>query len=118
MLTSLPRDVPDMDMFDYSTLMLVVDMAAGMSKEEIYDTFSIQREDMNKDEAIYFDEFYAYGKGMAVHKVVQNLIDATKGRTGAQAAMSFLRRFAKEFEGEVEGDTSGSFSFTFDSGEK
>ena len=52
---------------------------------------------------------------MAVHKVVTNLVESTKGRQGQAAAISFLRRFAKEFEGEVEGDKNGSFSFTFGS---
>ena len=113
MLTSLPREVPEMDLFDLPILMDVVDMAAGMSKEEILKTFSIDSQDMTKDEEIYFNEFYNYGRGMAVRKVVNNLIESSKGRQGQAAAMAFLRRFAKEFEGEVEGDNSGTFSFSF-----
>lgn len=113
MLKSLPREVPEMDILDLETLELVKDMAAGMTKEEVLATFSINAEEFSTDEQIYFDEFYAYGKGMAVHIVVTNLIAATKGRQGQPAAMSFLRRFAKEFEGEVESDSSGSFSFSF-----
>lgn len=113
MLTELPRDVPDMDMFDLTTLNKVAEMAAGMSKEEIYETFSVDPEDFTKDEKIYFTEFYNYGRGMAINRVVQNLVEATKGRTGTIASMAFLRRFAKEWEGEVEGDASGSMSFQF-----
>ena len=113
MLKTLPRDVPEMDTLDYVTLMTVKDMAAGMSKDEVLGTFSIQMDDLTKTERIYFDEFYAFGKGMAVNQVVQNLIESTKGRQGQAAAMSFLRRFAKEWEGEVEGDSSGAFSFSF-----
>ena len=113
MLKTLPRDVPEMDTLDYVTLMTVKDMAAGMSKDEVLGTFSIQMDDLTKTERIYFDEFYAFGKGMAVNQVVQNLIESTKGRQGQAAAMSFLRRFAKEWEGEVEGDSGGAFSFSF-----
>ena len=113
MLKSLPRDVPEMDIFDYTTLMTVKEMAAGMSKEEILNTFSIKEDDLSKTEKIHFDEFFAYGKGMAVKEVINNLVESTKGRQGQAAAMAYLRRFAKEFEGEVEGDTSASFSFQF-----
>jgi hypothetical protein len=90
-------------------------MAAGMSKEEILETLFIKEDDLSKDERIAFAEFYQWGRGMAVHKTVQNLMEQTKGKGGTPAAMAFLRRFAKEFEGEVEGDNSGSFSFTFGS---
>lgn len=113
MLKTLPREVPEMDILDYVTLMTIKDMAAGMNPDEILATFSIDKDDLSKTEQIYFDEFYAYGKGMAVNIVVQNLLESTKGKTGQQAAMAFLRRFAREFEGEVEGDSSGSFSFSF-----
>lgn len=113
MLKTLPRDVPEMDTLDYVTLMTVKDMAAGMSKEEILATFSIEWDDLSKTEQIYFEEFSAFGKGMAVNLVVQNLLESTKGRAGSQAAMQFLKRFAKEFESDVEGDSSGSFSFSF-----
>ena len=112
---ALPEDVPEMPILDLELLDLVKDMAAGMSKEEVLATFSIKADDFNEDEVIYFDEFYAYGKGMAVHKVVNNLIDSTKGRAGQGACMAFLRRFAKEWESEIEGDSSGNFSFTFGS---
>lgn len=118
MLTTIPRDVPDMDLLSYSTLMLVVDMAATMNKKEILDAFSIDEAEFTLDERTYFDEFYAYGKGMAIHTVGQNLIAATRGRNGAQAAMQYLKRFAKEFESDVEGDSTGSFSFTFGSIDK
>ena len=113
MLKTLPRDVPEMDILDYVTLMMVKDMGAAMSKDEILDTFSIDWDDLSKTEQIYFEEFMAFGKGMAVNTVVQNLIDSTKGRQGQAAAMAFLRRFGKEFESEIEGDSSGSFSFQF-----
>ena len=116
-MKALPTEVPEMDNLDYVTLVLVSEMAAGMSKEEIFDTLYIKAEDLDADEKIAFAEFYQWGRGMAVHKVVKNLIESSKGKGGQQAAMAFLRRFAKEFEGEVEGDTSGSFSFTF-GGEK
>ena len=109
----IPREVPEMDIFDYTSLCTVKDMAAGMSKEEILATFHISLDDLSKTEEIYFDEFYAYGKGMAVNVVVQNLIESTRGRQGQAAAMQFLKRFAKQFEGEIEGDSSGSFSFSF-----
>lgn len=113
MLKELPKKVPEMDILDYEILMLIKDMAAGMTKKEILDTFSIEVEDFSKDEEIFFNEFYSFGKGMAIHKVVTNLVDSTKGRQGQAAAMSFLRRFASEFESEIEGDKNGSFSFTF-----
>jgi len=115
MLKSLPRDVPEMDTLDFTTLMQVKDMAAGMSKDEILTTFSIVKDDLDKDEIIYFDEFYNFGRGMAVSKVVNNLIDSTRGKQGSAAAMAFLRRFASEFEKEVEGDSSGEFNFQFGS---
>ena len=113
MLKHLPRDVPDFDTLDFTTLMMVKEMAAGMNKEEILATFSIKAEDLDVDETIYFDEFYNYGRGTAVNQVIQNLLQASKGKGGQQAAMAFLRRFSKEFEGEIEGDSSGSFSFSF-----
>lgn len=113
MLKSLPRDVPEMDTLDFATLMQVKEMAAGMNKAEIMETFSIEAEDLDEDEVIYFDEFYNYGRGMAVNRVVQNLLDASKGKGGQAAAMAFLRRFSKEFESELEGDSKGSFSFSF-----
>lgn len=113
MLKELPKKVPEMDILDHELLVMVKDMAAGMTKEEIMSTFSMKTDDFSKEEVIFFDEFYHYGKGMAVHKVVTNLVESTKGRQGQAAAMSFLRRFAKNFEGEVEGDSSGSFSFRF-----
>ncbi len=113
MLTALPREVPDMDNLDLTMLNQVTEMAAGMTKDEIFETFSIKQDDLDEDEIIYFDEFYAFGRGMAVNRVVQNLLANTKGKAGQAAAMSFLRRFAKGFEGEVEGDQSGEFNFTF-----
>lgn len=113
MLTALPREVPDMENLDLTLLNQIKDMAAGMSKDEIFQTFSIDEKDLDKDEIIYFTEFYNYGRGMAVNRVVQNLLDNTKGKAGQAAAMSFLRRFSKEFENEVEGDATGEFSFTF-----
>ena len=102
-----------MEFLDLTTLNQIKEMAAGMSKEEILLTFSIKYDDLSNDEVIYFDEFYQYGRGMAVNRVVQNLLENTKGKTGQAAAMSFLRRFAKQFEQELESDTSGEFSFTF-----
>ena len=113
MLLQLPREVPEMDLLDLTTLMQVKEMAAGMTKDEILLTFSIKEDDLSTDEKIYFDEFYQYGRGTAINRVVQNLLDNTKGKAGQLAAMSFLRRFAKDFEGEIEGDSSGEFSFTF-----
>ncbi len=113
MLKELPKKVPEMDILDHEILMTIKDMAAGMTKEEVLSTFSMSREDFSEEEEVFFDEFYNYGRGMAVHKVVTNLVESTKGRQGQAAAMSFLRRFAKEFEGELEGDSSGSFSFRF-----
>ena len=115
MLKELPKKVPEMDILDYEILILIKDMAAGMTKEEVLSTFSITSDDFSAEEEIFFNEFYNYGRGMAVHKVVTNLVESTKGRQGQGAAISFLRRFAKEFEGEVEGDKNGSFSFTFGS---
>lgn len=115
MLKELPKRVPEMDVLDHDLLLMVKDMAAGMSKEEILETFSITWEDLSEEEEVFFNEFYNYGKGMAVHKVVSNLIESTKGRQGQAAAMSYLRRFAKEFEGDVEGETKGEFSFVFGS---
>ena len=102
-----------MDHLDYVSLVLISEMAAGMNKEEILSTLYLKVEDLDTDEVIAFDEFYNWGRGMAVHKVVKNLIESSKGKGGQPAAMSFLRRFAKEFEGEVESDQSGSFSFQF-----
>ena len=113
MLKELPKKVPEMDILDYEILILIKDMAAGMTKEEVMSTFSITNDDFSVEEEIFFNEFYNYGRGMAVHKVVNNLIESTKGRQGQAAAMSFLRRFASEFEGTVEGDSKGSFSFQF-----
>lgn len=112
-MKQLPTEVPDMDHLDYVTLVLVSDMAAGMTKEEIFATLYLKAEDLDTDEVIAFDEFYQWGRGMAVHKVVKNLVEQSKGKGGQPAAMAFLRRFADEFEGEVEGDQSGSFSFQF-----
>ena len=113
MMKNLPVKVPDMDTLDYTTLMLIKDMASGMTKQEILNTFTIDMDDLDENEVIYFNEFYNYGRGMAVKVVINNLIDSTKGKAGQPAAMAFLRRFAKEFENEVEGDSSGSFSFNF-----
>lgn len=113
MLKSLPTDVPPMDNLDYVTLMLIKDMAAGMTEDEVLQTFSMDKENFSADEKIYFKEFYNFGRGMAVHIVVQNLVAASKGRNGIAASMSFLRRFAKEFESDLESDSSGSFSFQF-----
>lgn len=84
-----------------------------MNLEEIFQTFSINEKSLSKDEVIYVNEFYNYGRGMAVNRVVQNLLANTKGKAGQAAAMSFLRRFAKEFESEIESDASGEFNFQF-----
>jgi hypothetical protein len=114
MLKELPKKVPDMDILDYELLMLIKDMAGTMmTKEEVLATFTIPGDDLSEEEEVFFNEFYNYGRGMAIHKVGQNLVDSTKGRQGQAAAMSFLRRFAKEFESEIEGDKNGSFSFQF-----
>ena len=113
MFSCLPREVPEMDILDYTSLMMVYEMAAGMTKDEILETFSITKDDLSEDETIFFREFYNYGKGVAISKVVTNLVESTKGKGGNVAAMQYLRRFAKEFEGDVEGDSSGSFSFNF-----
>ena len=112
-MKSLPTEVPEMDHFDLIDLMAVNEMAAGMNKEEILETFSYKEEDLDADEKIYFAEFFNYGRGMAKRKVINNLIESTKGRSGTNAAMAYLRRFSKEFEGEVEGESTGSFSFKF-----
>jgi hypothetical protein len=113
MLKSLPNEVPEMDILDIGILNDVADMAKGMTKEEILAGFSINIKDFSTDEQIFFNEFYAYGKAMGIRIVVNNLVDATKGRQGQPAAIAYLRRFAKEFEKEIEGDSDGSFSFSF-----
>lgn len=113
MLTSLPVEVPDMDNVNLTLLNQINEMAAGMNLDEIFQTFSIDKNKLSKDEIIYIDEFYNYGRGMAVNRVVQNLLNNTKGKAGQAAAMSFLRRFSKEFESEIEGDASGEFNFQF-----
>ena len=113
MLTSLPRDVPKMETLDYIILMQVHEMAAGMNKDEIMEAFSMKREDLTTGEIIYFDEFYNYGRGQAVNRVIHNLLDQTKGKAGVQPALAFLRRFAREFEGEETGSADGNFSFNF-----
>ena len=107
-----------MENFKYTDLVLVSEMAAGMTKEEILETFFMKEDDLSKDEKIAFAEFYAWGRGMAVHQQVQRLLEQSKGRNGTAATMAFLRRFSKEFEAELDGDGSGSFSFTFGSVEK
>ena len=113
MLTTLPRDVPPMELLDFTILMQVAEMAAGMNEDEILTSFSIKREDLTTGELIYFQEFYAYGRGQAINRVVQNLLEQTKGKGGVQPALAFLRRFAHEFEGEVDGTADGAFSFNF-----
>ncbi len=113
MLKALPIEVPDMEILDFTTLMVMKDMAAGMTREEVLATFSIDPKEFDEDEKIYFEEFYAFGKGMAVHAVVQNLITQSRAKGGIPAAMAFLRRFSTEFEKEVEGDNTGEFSFRF-----
>lgn len=113
MLKSLPTDLPEMESLNLTDLNQMAQMAAGLSQDEVLETFSIHRDSLTKDELIYFNEFYNYGRGMAKHQAVQSLLAATKGRNGAQAALQYLKRFAKEFEGDIEGDSSGSFSFQF-----
>ena len=112
-MKTLPREVPEMKLFDYATLVLIHDMAGTMNKEEILNTFNLKEADLSETEKAYFNEFWAFGKGMAIHTVGRNFIESTKGRAGIPAAMAYLKRFAKEYEGTVEGDSSGSFSFTF-----
>lgn len=116
MLKTLPTEVPEMKTLDFVTLMQIQEMASvGMNKEEILNTFSIDKKDFDTDEEVYFNEFYAYGKGMGVYKVGNNLLESTRGKNGQPAAMAYLRRFAKEFEAEIEGDSGGEFSFEFHS---
>lgn len=117
-MKALPTEVPEMDHFDLIDLMAVNEMAAGMTKDEVLETFNYKWEELDTDEQIYFTEFFNYGRGMAKRRVVNNLIESTKGKGGTPAAMAYLRRFAKEFEGEVEGESAGSFSFTFGSVDK
>lgn len=113
MFKELPKKVPEMDVLDHDALMMVAEMAGGLTKEEIMVGMNIKSDDLSEEEEIFFDNFYNYGKMMTVHKVFNNLVESTKGRQGQAAAMQYLRRFAKNFEGEVEGDSTGSFSFTF-----
>ena len=102
-----------MPILDIDILGKVQEMAAGMNKDEILEAFSLKWEDLDADEVCYFNEFYHFGRGVAVNRVVQNLLEQTKGKAGVQPAMAFLRRFAHEFEGEVDGTADGSFSFNF-----
>ena len=113
MLKELPKKVPEMDILDHDALMLIAEMAGGLTKEEIIKGMDIKEDDFSDEEQIFFDQFYNYGKMRTMHKVITNLVDSTKGRQGQAAAMQYLRRFAKNFEGELEGDSVGSFSFTF-----
>lgn len=112
-MIELPREVPDMNILDIDSLLLIHEMAGGMSKDEILTTFSIEEDDLSVDEKVYFEEFYAHGKGMAIRNVVNNLVESTKGKAGIPAALAYLRRFAKEFEGEADTSANGSFSFNF-----
>ena len=114
MLKELPKKVPEMEILDHEILLLVKEMAGTMmTKEEILSTFSISFDDLNEDEEVFFKEFYNYGKGMAIYKVGNNLIESNRGRKGQIAALSFLRRFAKNFESELEGDKKALFNFQF-----
>lgn len=113
MLKELPKKVPEMEVLDHDALCLIADLAAGLTKEEIMTGMDINKDDLSEEEVVFFDQFYNFGKMQTMHKVLNNLVESTKGRQGQQAAMQYLRRFAKNFEGEVEGDSSGTFSFRF-----
>lgn len=110
-MLNIPNSVPEMDSLNYSVLTDVKDMAAGMTKEEILETFTLDWDKLSKDEKIYFTEFYNYGRGMAKKLAVSNLLEATKGKTGIPAALTYLRQFADEFDGvDAVGTGKGEFS--------
>jgi len=112
--TTIPFEVPEMQNLNIVTLNLVAEMAQGMTKEEIFESFSCEADDLEDHELAWFDKFYYYGRGAAVSQVIKNLIETS--RKNPAAGVTFLRRQSKVFEGDLaDGDATETFSFTFGS---
>lgn len=112
-------DCPPFDHFEEGDMLVVEEMAAGMSEQEIFDYFSIDSEaDLDETEKIYFKKHYKKGKSIGKRKMVNAMMKAANMKGGGAVAASFLAKQGEEWKSDGSGAGSGTFSFTADLGGK
>jgi hypothetical protein len=110
------RNCPkDLIYFEYSNLMEIEDLAAGLDQAELCAWYGLTPEEIQEspNDWKYFQIAFNKGRANAKRKAVGKLFEAMNGRQAKESAISYLARFSEQWKEPVASDnsTSGKFSF-------
>lgn len=88
---------------------------SGMTKEEIYTSYSLDPDTLTLTERIYFDEQYNFARGVGIKQMGESLFQhASSSKNGLQACATYLRLFSHEYAKlNLPDDDSSPTSFSF-----
>lgn len=106
--------------FSSSTLMLVQQLAEGLSETEALDYLGYTLEELTEEELGDFKLAYRQGRAKFKFYAVGKLKESMAGRNGMQASLAALTRFAEEWPSTQNDDHNGvqrTFKIVLDGGE-
>lgn len=83
----------------------IAEAARGMSREDVLAYFGYNEDELNEDEVSFFNHHYRIGRATGKNLAVNHLFNAMGQKSGAQAAISYLVRFADNWEEVKEADS-------------
>ena len=93
--------------------------AKSLSLEECYDSLMIDAADLSTAEVRFAEQLHRYGRAIGVKDATDNLFYHMKTKSGADAALEYLRKMGSEFSIDVvPGAGKSGFSFNVNIGEK
>lgn len=95
--------------FDQDMLMLVEQLAQGLSHKEALAYFGVTEEVLNPAEQRYFRTAYDRGVAQAKHLATQKLFASMSDKGGGAVAMEYLRMFSDKFPSEGEQSHNNGF---------
>lgn len=100
--------------FSAADLGEIENMAKGLAREEILGYFMMEDKDLTADEKVWFEKAYTRGRTRGKIQAVDSLFKQMNNneKQGAQAALSYLRKFAKDFEGAEDINPGQALHFT------
>jgi hypothetical protein len=101
--------------FDASQLALIERMAEGLSKREVLDYWSLDYDDLDKEDQDIFDTAFKRGTVNIKMYALQNLKQAMQqSRTGMQASLAALTQFGEQWTVADQVSKVKSFKVTLD----
>lgn len=81
-------------------------LAAGLDREEVLNYYGLTDGILKGYDAYFFDICFLRGRMKAKHDAVKHLFTQMRdGKSGTQAALSYLGRFANSFRGEANANS-------------